>query len=145
MARVSSYLNFMAETAEAFAFYKEVFGGEYLAPTMTFGDIPASPGMPPLPESERGLVMHAELSILDGHVLMATDMLESMGHERRIGNNITINLEPDTRAETERLYDLLSQDSTDGTGLQDMPFGYWGTCCDRFGIRWMFNCAEPAA
>ena len=138
MSRVSTYLNFTGNTKEAFAFYKEVFDGEYLAPLMTFGEIPVDPSMPTLSEAELAMTMHAELSILDGHVLMATDMLESMGHERRIGNNI----EPDTRAETDRLYGLLSEGATDATGLQDMPFGYWGTCCDRFGIRWMFNCAE---
>ena len=52
--------------------------------------------------------MHVELSILDGTVLMGTDMLESMGHTVRIGNNTTINLEPDTLAETQRLYKALA-------------------------------------
>jgi PhnB protein len=145
MARVSTYLNFEGNTAEAFDFYKDVFGGEYLVPTVTFGEIPADPSMPSLSAEEQSMVMHAELSILDGHVLMATDMLRSMGHERRIGNNVTINLEPDTRTETQRLYGLLSEGASDASGLQDMPFGYWGTCLDRFGVRWMFNCAEPAS
>ena len=72
---------------------------------------------------------------------MATDMLESMGHQLAIGNNVTINLEPDTRAETDRLYAALSDGGSDATGLQEMPWGYWGCCLDRFGIRWMFNCA----
>ena len=74
------------------------------------------------------------------HVLMATDMLEAMGHSRVLGNNVTINLEPDTREETERLYAALSEGGSDATGLADMPWGaYWGCCMDRFGIRWMFN------
>ena len=145
MARVSTYLNFTGNAREAFAFYKDVFGGEDLVEPTTFGDMPADPNMPQLSEEDLAKTMHAEVSILDGHVLMATDMLESMGHERRIGNNVTINLEPDTRAETERLYGLLAEGASDATGLMDMPFGYWGTCLDRFGIRWMFNCAEPAA
>jgi PhnB protein len=38
----------------------------------------------------------------------------------------------------------LSAGSSDGTGIQDMFWGsYWGTCLDRFGVRWMFNCTEP--
>ena len=99
-----------------------------------------------LSEADRNAIMHIELPILAGHVLMGTDMLESMGHQLRIGNNTTINLEPDTRAETERLYALLSQDSEEFAPLADMPWGaYWGTCLDRFGIRWMFNCYEAAA
>jgi PhnB protein len=71
-------------------------------------------------------------------------MLDSMGQQVRVGNNVTINLEPDSRAELDRLYAALSEGGTDATGLQDMPWGaYWGCCLDRFGVRWMFNCAEP--
>ena len=92
------------------------------------------------------MIMHIELPILAGHVLMATDMVRAMGHEVRIGNNTTINLEPDTRAETERLFTALSAGSTEMAPLADMPWGaYWGTCLDRFGVRWMFNCYEPAS
>lgn len=142
MARVSTYLNFMGNTFEAFEFYRSVFGTEYLGPVMRMGDVPGAD----MPENERAAVMHIELPILAGHVLMGTDMLESMGHQLRIGNNTTINLEPDTRAETERLYAALSEGASDAMGLMDMFWGsYWGTCLDRFGIRWMFNCAEPAA
>jgi PhnB protein len=60
-----------------------------------------------------------------------------------VGNNTTLNLEPDTRAEAERLYAALSEGGADATGLNDMPWGsYWGTCLDRFGVRWMFNVAD---
>ena len=40
---------------------------------------------------------------------MGTDMLESMSHKLIIGNNTTINLEPDTKEETERLLRKLSE------------------------------------
>jgi PhnB protein len=73
---------------------------------------------------------------------MGTDMLESMGHTLRIGNNITISLEPDTLEETQRLFDALSAGGSDVMPLQPMFWGsYWGTCLDRYGIRWMFDCA----
>jgi PhnB protein len=145
MARVTTYLNFMENTEEAFRFYASVFGTE-LGPLMRLGDAPGDPSMPALSDHDKNLVMHVELPILAGHVLMATDMVESMGHELKIGNNVTINLEPDTRAETDRLYEALSHGGTDGSGMQDMFWGsYWGTCLDRFGVRWMFNCPEPPA
>ena len=100
---------------------------------------------PSSPTDERTKVIHVELPILAGHVIMGTDMLESMGHELRIGNNTTLNLEPDTRAEAERLYAALSEGGSDGTGLDPMPWGsLWGTCLDRFGVRWMFNVALEA-
>ena len=70
--------------------------------------MPAGPGAPELPEHERSKVLHVELPILAGHVIMGTDMLESMGQELRVGNNTTLNLEPDTVEEAERLYAALS-------------------------------------
>lgn len=145
MASVSTYLNFMGNCEEAFARYAEVFGTE---PTsmMRVGEMPPMPGGPELPEAEKALVMNVQMPILAGHVIMGTDMLASMGHELHVGNNTTINLELDTRAETERVYAALSDGGTDCSGLQDMFWGsYWGTCLDRFGVRWMFNCGEPAA
>ena len=146
MSRVSTYLNFMGDTEEAFRFYGSVFGTEFIGDITRMGDMPANPEMAPLSEAEQRMVMHVELPILAGHVLMATDMLDSMGQQVRVGNNVTINLEPDTRAELDRLYAALSEGGTDATGLQDMPWGaYWGCCLDRFGVRWMFNCAEPSS
>jgi len=143
MQRVSTYLNFMGDTEEAFTFYGSVFGTEPEGPMMRMGDMPPPPGSPPLSEAEQQMIMHIELPILAGHVLMGTDMLESMGHELRVGNNSTINLEPDTVEEAERLYAALSQGASDATGLEHMPWGsLWGTCLDRFGVRWMFNVAD---
>jgi PhnB protein len=144
VSRVSTYLNFNGETEEAFNFYASLFGTEISGDIARMGDMPTGPGQPELSADERKLVAHIVLPILAGHVLMGTDMLESMGHELRIGNNTTINLEPDTREETERLYAALSEGGSESTGLSDMPWGYWGCTLDRFGIRWMFNCYQPA-
>ena len=143
MPRVSTYLNFMGNTEEAVNFYKSVFSTEFLTPIMRMGDMPPASGAPELSDAEKNMVMHVELPILAGHVIMATDMLESMGHERRLGNNITINLELEDRRETERLFGILSDGGSNLFGLADMPWGaYWGTCADRYGVRWMFNCRE---
>lgn len=145
MARVSTYLNFQGNTEEAFEFYRAVFGTDYLSPIQRMGDVPADPNGPTLTEAEQQMVMHAELPILAGHVIMATDMVESMGHQVRVGNNTTINLEPDSREETQRLYDALSEGSTEFAPLADMFWGAtWGTCLDRFGVRWMFNFTSAA-
>jgi PhnB protein len=67
-----------------------------------------------------------------------------MGLEFRIGNNTTINLEPDTRDETDRLYAVLSEGGRDCSGMSEMFWGsYRGTCLDRFGGRWVFNHTAP--
>ena len=138
MARVSIYLNFMGSTEEAFAFYAAAFGTEVTA-LQRFGDVPAPEGAPAMSAEDQAKVLHAELPILTGTVLMGTDMLESMGHAVRIGNNTTINLEPDSLEETQRLNDAISAGWSEGAPLQHMFWGAWcGTCLDRYGIRWMF-------
>ena len=91
------------------------------------------------------MVMHVELPILASHVIMGTDMLESMGHALRVGNNTTLNLEPDTHEEAERLFAALSEGGSDTVGLDLMPWGsYWGVTLDKFGVRWMFNVSAEA-
>ena len=143
MARVSTYLNFPRSTEQAFLFYKSVFGGDFTVPIHRFRDIPAAPGQPPLTEADKNLIMHVELPILGGHVLMGTDAPESMGFTLTFGNNVYINLEPDTRGETDRLFKALSHGGKADMHLQEMFWGgYFGSLTDRFGVRWMFNCAS---
>jgi PhnB protein len=143
MARTSTYLNFMGKTEEAFLFYRSAFGTELAAPLTRMGDVPAGPGMPVLSEAEKKMVMHVELPIVGGHALMGTDALESMGQTLTFGNNVSINLEPDTRRETERLFKALGVGGTVTMDLADMFWGaYFGTLVDKFGVQWMFNCTE---
>jgi PhnB protein len=143
MARVSTYLNFPRSTEDAFMFYKSVFRTEFSEPIARFKDIPPQPGQPPMAEADKNLVMHVQLPILAGHVLMGTDAPESMGFTVTSGNNMYINLEPDTRAETELLFKKLSDGGKIEMSLQEMFWGgYFGSLVDRFGIRWMFNCAS---
>jgi PhnB protein len=143
MSSVSTYLNFARSTEQAFLFYRSVFGGDFNGPIHRFSDIPAQPGQPPLPEADKSLVMHVALPILGGHVLMGTDAPESMGFTVTLGNNVYINLEPDTRAETDKLFDALAADGKVEMPLQDMFWGaYFGSLTDKFGIHWMFNCSS---
>ena len=100
MARTNTYLNFTGKTEEAFNFYRVVFGTEFAMPIQRMSDVPASPGVAQLSDAEKKLVMHVELPIVGGHILMGTDALESMGHKLVVGTNVSISLEPDTREET---------------------------------------------
>jgi len=138
VARVNTYLNFPGKTEEAFNYYAKIFGTG-ITVLSRFSDMPGvGPGE--LPPEERDLVMHAEMPILAGHVLMATDMLRSMGHETRIGNNVTICLDVDSKEEADRIYGALADGGSEGSPMADMPWGaYWGVILDRYGIRWMVN------
>jgi PhnB protein len=82
-----------------------------------------------------------ELPIVGGHVLMGTDALESMGQKLVFGNNVSINLEPDSRVETKQLFEALAERGTITMPLEDMFWGaYFGCVTDQFGVQWMVNC-----
>ena len=145
MASVSTYLNFVRNTEAAFEFYKTIFKTQYSGPIHRMGEVPPQPGQPPLAAADKELVMHVSLPILGGHVLMGTDAPESMGFTLKFGNNAFINLQPDTRAETERLFNALASGGAVGMPLQDMFWGdYFGSLTDRYGVQWMFNCAAKS-
>ncbi len=143
MSRVSTYLNFTRQTEEAFLFYKSVFGTEFNGEMQRLGSVPQPEGAPVLKEEDKQLIMHVELPILGGHVLMGTDAPESMGFTVKFGNNIYINLEPDTLAETTDLFTKLSTGGKVEMPLQKMFWGgHFGSCTDKFGVLWMFNCSQ---
>lgn len=145
MARVSTYLNFPRCTEEAFNFYKSVFGTEFVGEVNRFASVPLQPGQPPMKEEDKNLVMHVALPILGGHMLMGTDAPESMGFMVKQGNNVYINLEPDTRGETDQLFAALSAGGKVEMQPQQMFWGaYFGSCTDKYGVQWMFNCSSKS-
>jgi PhnB protein len=146
MARTSTYLNFAHHTEEAFNFYKTVFNTEFTAPGIRrMGDIPPQEGTPVMSDELKNLVMHVELPITGGHILMGTDAPKQMGFTVTFGNNVHINLEPDSRDEATKLFNGLSTGGKITMELQDMFWGaLFGSCTDKFGVHWTVNCMEKA-
>jgi PhnB protein len=143
MARVSTYLNFARETEQAFNFYKQVFGTEFIGEISRMSTVPPQPGQPPMAEADKNLIMHIAVPILGGHVLHGTDAPESMGFKVNFGNTMFINLEPDTRAEADRLFSALSEGGKIEMRMQEQFWGdYFGSCYDKFGTAWMVNCTS---
>ena len=143
MASTSTYLYFAGKTEEAFAFYKSVFRTEYKGDITRFSAMPAMEGQPPMAKAEQDLIMHIALPILGGHKLVGTDVLEErLGIKLKVGNNVQILLEPDTRTVTDRLCKELSEGGEVDMPLQELPWGdYYGSCIDRFGVMWVFTCS----
>lgn len=144
MAKVSVYLNFDRNTEEAFNYYKQVFGTEFQAPIARMGEVPPQEGVPAISEEDKNLVMHVALPIFGEFVLMGSDAPESIGFKKIVmGNNVFINLEPDTRSEADSLFAALSLEGTVDMPMQEMFWGdYFGSCIDKFGVCWMFNCSS---
>ncbi len=47
------------------------------------------------------------------------------------------------QVETKKLFDALSDGGTISMELEDTFWGdYFGSCSDKFGVQWMFNCTE---
>ncbi len=140
-ARVTFYLNFPGNTEEAMKFYQKVFNGTFVGKGLQrFSDIELPEETSGMTEEQKNLIIHAELEILPGYILMATDAPESMGFVLNHGNNMHINVEPSTREETERLFKALSDGGTVSMPLKDMFFGaYFAELKDKYGINWMLT------
>ncbi len=138
--RVTTYLNFPGNTEEAFLFYKSVFRTDFIGGIQRVGDVPGSVENPDLAEKVKNMVLHVELPILGGHILMGTDAPKEMGFTLVQGNNMHISLEPDSKEETERIFKQLSAGGKVDMPLQDMFWGaYFGSFTDKYGINWMLN------
>lgn len=141
MATINPYLNFMGNTEEAFNFYKSVFGGEFIGGINRFKDTPDGGKLSPTDQQK---VMHVALPIGKENVLMGTDMLESMGHKLNAGNNFSISITAESKAEADKLYNALSSGGKIEMPLQDTFWGaYFGIFSDKFGIQWMVNYDHP--
>ena len=77
MASVSTYINTLGRTEEAFEFYRSVFGGEFLD-LVRFRDMDLGPASANLSEADRNAILHISLAILGGHVIEGTDAMASM-------------------------------------------------------------------
>ncbi|MBS1558873.1 MAG: SRPBCC domain-containing protein [Bacteroidetes bacterium] len=140
-ARVCTYLNFDGKTEEAFLFYKKVFKTEFVGNGIQrFGDIPQDANHPPVAENVKKMILHVELPITGGHILMGTDAPKEMGFTVTQGNNMHICIQPETRAEAKRIFDELSAGGSITMPMADMFFGsYFGEFTDQYGINWMIN------
>lgn len=139
-ARVSTYLNFPGNTEEAFTFYRSVFQTDFVGGIQRFSDVPPNAEQPPMSDEMQKMVLHVELPILGGHILMGTDAPKEMGFTVESGNQVHINLEPDSKEEADRLFNALSQNGKITMPIQDMFWGaYFGSVVDKYGISWMVN------
>lgn len=144
MTKVNIYLNFSGGTEEAFAFYREVFGGAYSA-FSRFGDVPGMTGS----AEQLRRIMHVALPIGEHMVLMASDTpeldpLTGQGYHLHVGNNFYVSLHPDSEAEAHRLFDALAAGGKVESPLAPMFWGaLYGSLTDRFGVQWMVNFDLP--
>ncbi len=129
------YLNFDGQCAEAFNFYKSIFGGDYDI-IQTFADGP--PDMP-VADGDKNKIMHVSLPVGDA-VLMGSDVPAQNPTPFQAGNNFAISYAPPSRDEADRVFAALTQGGNVSMPMADMFWGdYFGSGTDKFGINWMIN------
>lgn len=142
MTTVNIYLNYDGNCEEAFNFYKSVFGGEF-SYLSRYKDMPPQEGCAPLSEKEGQLVMHVSLPISKETVLMGSDTGGEWAASFIKGNNFTISVNTDSKAEADRIFGQLS---SGGTVIMPMDNTFWGDYFrmfgDKFGVNWMVSFNE---
>lgn len=138
MATINIYLSFKNQTEEAFNFYKQAFGTEFVDGRINrYKDMPGGDKMP---AEEQNLVMHVGLPVGNGNTLMGSDIPESRGHSVVVGNNCQVSINADSKEEAARLFNSLSDGGKVTMPLADTFWGaYFGMFTDKFGINWMVN------
>jgi PhnB protein len=144
MATVNVYLNFDGNCAEAFDFYKSVFGGEFLY-IGKYKDMPQTDeNCKPMNETDGDKIMHVTLPISKETFLMGSDAGGEWASSINQGNNYSISISADSKEEADKLFNGLS-----AGGKVTMPINltfwgaYFGMFIDKFGINWMVNFEEP--
>jgi PhnB protein len=140
MTSVNPYLIFNGDCAAAFELYKSVFGGEY--PYIgKFSDMPPADGQQLDPE-DADKIMHVSLPIGGETILMGSDTTKGQGG-MTVGDNVSISINTDSRAEADRLFNGLSAGGQVKMPMEKTFWGaYFGMFVDKFGIHWMVNFDE---
>lgn len=141
MTTVNIYINFNGNCEKAFNFYRSVFGGEFLF-VGRFKDIPPeqNPGFS-AEEGER--IMHIALPVGGETMLMGSDSEGEWAKELIPGNNFSVSVSTDSKAEADRLFQGLSEGGKVTMPMSGTFWGdYFGTFTDKFGINWMIGFPE---
>lgn len=129
--KLNAYLSYPGTCEEALNFYRSVLGGE-------IGEKNLYDGSPMESPESKGKILHTDYTFGDGNTIMAAD---SIGYPVAKESNITLALGFDDVAETERVFNGLSDGGTVTMPLQDTFWGAkFGMFTDKFGINWMVNC-----
>lgn len=134
MPRINTYLSFDGTTSEAMRFYETALGGK-LDALMKVGDMPEAMRMP---GAKVDKVLHAQLSLPDGSVLMASDWMGGAPYQGMKGFSIALTYA--TAEEAKRTFDALAKDGIILLPLQPSFFAKsFGMLIDRFGAPWSIS------
>ncbi|MBL7712805.1 MAG: VOC family protein [Chitinophagaceae bacterium] len=141
MALVNVYLTFNGDCAQAFDFYKSVFGGEF-SYSGKFKDMPPVEGQT-MSAEDGEKIMHVSLPVSKETTLMGSDTGGEWSSGFKQGNNFSISVTAQSKDEADRLFNGLSEGGQVTMPMNKTFWGdYFGMCTDKFGISWMMSFNE---
>lgn len=143
MAIVNIYLTFNGNCEEAFNFYKSVFGGDFTY-VGRFNEMPPQEGQPPMSEEDGNKIMHITLPISAETCVMGSDTGGEWASNFQVGNNFSISVSADSKADADRFFNSLSEGGQVSMPMADTFWGsYFGMLVDQFGVAWMVGYDAP--
>ena len=135
--KLTTYLTFNGNCAEAFQHYEKALGGKIVV-MQKHGETPMADQVP---RDWKDAIMHARLVIGDA-VLMGSDMPPGKRAEH---SGFSVSAHVDTAEEAERVFAALSEGGSVNMPLQET---FWATrfgmLTDKYGVDWMVNVEKPA-
>ncbi len=134
--KLTTYLNYGGNCAQAFKFYEEHLGGK-IDMIMTFDQMPGPAQAPP---DQAKKVLHASMSIA-GTTIMASDVPDGRFQPMR---SAYLALSVDSDAEAERVFKVLSDGGDIFMPMQETFFASrFAQLRDKFGTLWMILHDKP--
>jgi len=127
--KMSTYLNFGGNCAEAFRFYEQHLGGKIIA-MMKWNQMPDAEKHTPPGFSEA--ILHARMELGETFI-MASDV---PGYQPM--RSAYLSLSVASSQEAERIYNVLSEGGEVYMTMEETFFAHrFGQFADRFGTKWM--------
>lgn len=125
---------FNRECKEAFNLYQKAFDGEMVA-IQKYGDMPPNPEFPVV-ESDKDLVLHAELKLTESGNIMGSDGKRDFQDAEKV----CISVELDSEERAKNAWNVLKEGGTIHMDLQPTFFSkLHGSVKDKYGVTWMFT------
>jgi PhnB protein len=134
--KLTTYLNYGGNCAEALHFYEKHLGGKIIAMS-TFDQMPGAKNLTP---EQAKAIMHARIMIGDT-LIMASDAPTDRYQPMR---SVYLALSVDSNEEAERLYALLSEGGEIFMKMEETFFAHrFAMLRDKFGTSWMIIHEKP--
>jgi len=136
--KITPYLNFNGNCAEAIKFYEAAFGVK--AQVLKYSDAPPSEGYQP-PAGTENFVLHACLTNREDYTVFMADVPPDM--PLNFGNGMSISVELDSIDSVKSAFNALKEGGSVTMELQQTFWSkYFGSLQDKFGVNWMISVSE---